>query len=169
MQDWLIRTYQSEDLEACRSLWADLTQHHRELYVDPTIGGDQPGLYFDRHLQQVGADHIWVAVRNGQVIGFVGLILGGLEAEVEPIIVQRDCRCEGVGQSLLEQAVAAARQAGVRYLTVRPVARNLAAILFFFQAGFELLGRPELFMDLQAPESARWKPGPEVFGCTFKV
>ncbi len=169
MQDWLIRTYQSKDLAACRSLWAELTQHHRGLYDDPTIGGEAPGLYFDRHLEQAGANHIWVAERDGHVIGLVGLLFSGPEAEVEPIIVHRDCRGAGVGQALLAKAVAAARQAGVRYLNVRPVARNLAAILFFFREGFELLGRPELFMDLQAPESGRWKPGPEVFGCSFKV
>ena len=169
MADWLIRTYQPEDLETCRALWAELTQHHRGLYNDPTIGGEQPGLYFDRHLERLGANHIWVAAGQGGVIGLVGLIFSGPEAEVEPIIVQQDRRSEGVGQALLLQAVDAARQAGVRYLNVRPVARNLAAILFFFREGFELLGRPELFMDLQAPEPGRWKPGPEVFGCSFKV
>jgi N-acetylglutamate synthase-like GNAT family acetyltransferase len=169
MEDWLIRVYQEKDLEDCRSLWAELTQHHRELYNDPSIGGAQPGLFFDRHLKQAGANHIWVAERDGRVIGLVGLLFSGLEAEVEPIIVLRDCRGAGVGQSLLAQAVAAARQAGVHYLNVRPVSRNLEAILFFFREGFELLGRPELFMDLQAPESGRWKPGPEVLGCSFKI
>lgn len=167
MGDWLIRTYQSMDRTACRSLWAELTHHHRALYDDPTIGGEQPGLYFDRHLEQAGADHIWLAERGGQVLGLVGLVFSGPETEIEPIIVQQGCRGEGVGQSLLAAAVAAARQAGVRYLNVRPVARNLAAILFFFREGFELLGRPELFMDLQAPEPGRWKPGPEVFGCSL--
>jgi hypothetical protein len=54
-------------------------------------------------------------------------------------------------------------------LNVRPVGRNLEAIRFFYRAGFELLGRPELFMDLQSPVSGRWKPGPEVFRCSFKV
>ena len=43
MRDWFIRTYESEDRDACRLLWAELTQHHRELYADPTIGGEQPG------------------------------------------------------------------------------------------------------------------------------
>ena len=48
-------------------------------------------------------------------------------------------------------------------------ARNLPAISFFYRQGFELLGRPELSMDLQTPDSDHWKPGPEVFGCSFKI
>ena len=165
-----VRTYRPEDQEACRALWAELTQHHRDLYEDESIGGEQPALYFDQHLAQVGADHIWVAERGGQVIGLMGLIYSESESEVEiePIIVQRGSRSAGVGQALVEQALACARQAsvqstvGVRYLSVRPVARNLDAIGFFYQAGFEVLGRVELFMDLRSPDLARWKPGPEV-------
>ncbi|MBI4300887.1 MAG: hypothetical protein HY677_07095, partial [Chloroflexi bacterium] len=37
-----IREYRTADFEACRSLWGELTRHHREIYEDPTIGGDDP-------------------------------------------------------------------------------------------------------------------------------
>jgi len=49
-----IRRYQPQDLEDCRSLWADLTTWHRELYLDSTIGGDDRGAGFDAHLAEVG-------------------------------------------------------------------------------------------------------------------
>lgn len=84
--DISIRTYHPGDLEACRVLWEALTQHHRDLYQDPSLGSDNPGFYFDRHLARVGSDHIWVAVYDGKVIGLVGLILGEQEAEVEPFM-----------------------------------------------------------------------------------
>ena len=57
----MIRTYQPTDLEACRRLWAELTQWHRDIYESPDIGGKDPGRQFDTHLDNVGAEHIWVA------------------------------------------------------------------------------------------------------------
>jgi GNAT superfamily N-acetyltransferase len=169
MADLFIRAYISNDLETCRSLWAELTQHHRELYNDPNIGGENPGLCFDQHLVQVGPEHIWVAECDGQVVGFVGLIVTEGEAEVEPIVVARGHRGGGVGQALLERVIAETKKLDVRYLNVRPVARNVEAILFFYQAGFQLLGRSELFMDLRQPDPDPWKTGPEIFGCSFKM
>jgi hypothetical protein len=35
----VIRHFRSADLEACRALWVDLTERHREIYADETIGG----------------------------------------------------------------------------------------------------------------------------------
>ena len=35
-----LRDYQASDFGVCRSIWAELTQHHRDIYEDPTIGGD---------------------------------------------------------------------------------------------------------------------------------
>jgi hypothetical protein len=50
MSDITIRPYGDSDLEPCRTLWAELTRRHREIYGDPSIGGDDPGAYFDDHL-----------------------------------------------------------------------------------------------------------------------
>jgi hypothetical protein len=41
-----IREYRPEDLHACRDLYAQLVEHHREIYDDPTIGGEDPGAGF---------------------------------------------------------------------------------------------------------------------------
>ncbi len=43
------------DREACRALWRELTECHRTIYGDPSIGGDDPGLYFDEHLLAPGS------------------------------------------------------------------------------------------------------------------
>ena len=42
-----IREYASADYSACRMLWVELTEHHRRIYEDPSIGGDDPGGAFD--------------------------------------------------------------------------------------------------------------------------
>ena len=41
-----IRDYQPSDYEVCYSLWGELTQHHADIYEDPTIAGDDPGRGF---------------------------------------------------------------------------------------------------------------------------
>ena len=168
MDDAQIRRYQPPDLDSCRGLWEELTQHHREIYDDPSIGGDDSGHYFDEHLARVGPERIWVAERDGEVLGFVGLILEEQGAEVEPVIVASRHRGKGIGRALLSRAVEEARKLGVRYLTVKPVARNVEAISFFHRSGFRTLGHIDLFMDLGQPEPGAWKPGLELFGHSFE-
>ena len=168
MSNVIVRRYQPSDLERCRVLWAELTGHHRQIYDDPTIGGDDPGLHFDEHLARVGPERIWVAERAGDVVGLTGLLLDGREAEVEPIVVAAAHRGAGIGRALLEHVVGQAKGLGVRYLSVKPVARNAEAIAFFHGAGFQTLGHIELFVDLAEREPSPWKPGPELFGYPFR-
>ena len=47
----LVREYASGDYQVWRRLWAELTEHHRQIYRDPTIGGDDPGSGFDDFLE----------------------------------------------------------------------------------------------------------------------
>jgi ribosomal protein S18 acetylase RimI-like enzyme len=163
-----IRPYAPTDLEPCRALWTDLTQRHRDIYEDPSIGGEAPGLYFDRHLARVGADHIWVAECEEKLLGLVGLMMEDQEAEVEPIVVAPGYRDRGIGRALLDHVVREAEKLGVRFLNVRPVARNAEAIAFFNTAGFRLLGHVELCMELRPAPPGAWKSGLELFGCSFE-
>jgi GNAT superfamily N-acetyltransferase len=105
-----------------------------------------------------------VAEREGQVLGMVGLLAEGEEAEVEPLVVARAERGQGIGRALLAAAVAAARERGARFLSVCPVARNAAAIGLFYEAGFRLLGQVELFQDLDPSSPRRWVDGVTIQG-----
>ncbi len=165
VEEITIRKYHHSDLESCRSLWEELTEWHRRIYEDPTIGGSDPGRFFDEHLSKVGADNLWVAVRDGSVVGLSGLMGEGLEAEVEPIVVSEPERRKGIGGSLLEFVVAEARRRGVRVLSARPVARNVEVLDFFFKRGFVNVGHVELFMDLSEGE---WRKGLRLFGLNFR-
>jgi hypothetical protein len=51
---------------------------------------------------------------------------------------------------------------------VRPVARNEAALRFFHGAGFDVLGRVELQLELR-PERIDHRPGPALAGRRFRV
>jgi ribosomal protein S18 acetylase RimI-like enzyme len=164
----VIRGYRSSDLDGCRALWAEMNQRHRDIYGDPTIGGENPGLEFDKHLARVGPDLIWVAESDNRVVGFVSLIHEGEEAEIEPIVVGAEARSAGIGHRLVEHAVEQARKLGVLCLSVKPVARNKEAIAFFHDAGFRALGHLQLFMWLGDSFPGQWKNGPELFGKRFE-
>ena len=69
-----VRGYEPRDLDACRGLWVELTQWHRDIFNAPEIGGDDPGRAFDEHLANVGAENIWVAEVDGRLAGLAGLI-----------------------------------------------------------------------------------------------
>ncbi|MBS3794110.1 MAG: GNAT family N-acetyltransferase [Candidatus Thorarchaeota archaeon] len=144
-----IRGYHANDLVVCRGLWHELTEHHQEIYDDSSIGGETPGHLFDEHLANVGVDRVWVAEKKGKIVGMVSLqdSEGGLE--IEPIIVKKGHRGEGIGEKLLRFAIQKARELGVRYLMIRPVMRNWDAIRKFHREGFVNIGRIELFKDLR--------------------
>ena len=164
-----VRSYKPEDLESCRALWVELTEWHRQIYQSPEIGGPNPGLLFDEHLSRVGPENIWAAEVGGQVVGLAGLIPGGSEAELEPLVVSQAYRDQGIGRELAEAVIAAARRRGVRQLMVRPVARNDTAIRFYHDLGFDILGQIELFMDFVTREPNLWRPGERIAGRDFKV
>jgi len=170
--DSIVRHYDPSDLEACRALWVELTQRHREIYNDPSIGGEAPGLFFDKHLARVGPEHIWVAECDGKVIALAGLILNewaaDREAEVEPMVVAGSHRGQGIGRLLLDCLVEEVRKTGVRYLSIKPVARNLEAISFYYELGFRKIGEIEMFMELDPSVPGTWKSGLELFGHTFE-
>ena len=163
-----IRPFEKQDASACRALWAELTRSHRALYDDASIGGDDPGSGFDAYLGEFADARKWVAERGSTVIGFVGLIIRGKQGEIEPVVVSFDARGQGIGRSLVQTAVDAARTEGVDQLKASPVARNSHAIDFFHSLGFTALGHVDLLMDSRHPASY-WQHGERLAGSDFDV
>lgn len=163
-----IRAYRDADYGTCRSLWAELTERHRLIYGDPSIGGDDPGAGIDAYLGHPARHATWVAEVDGAVIGMTGLIVRGQEAEIEPVVVSEAHRSAGVGRALVRRAVEQAMNQGVRFLSVRPVARNVQAISFFVDCGFDLLGHVDLFQDLRPEDGREWKPGITLHGRSLR-
>jgi GNAT superfamily N-acetyltransferase len=100
--DVLVRDYAASDYAACRSLWAELTERHRQLYQDNSIGGDDPGSGFDAYLAIPGRVASWVAESAGSVVGLTGLLDHGTSGEVEPVVVAEGFRGRGVGRQLID-------------------------------------------------------------------
>jgi GNAT superfamily N-acetyltransferase len=145
-----------------------MTQRHRDIYDDPSIGGENPGSEFDEHLQRVGEKRVWVAVLADVVVGFAALVQEGEQAEVEPIVVSSKHRGQRIGERLLQHVTDKAKESGVLCLGMKPVARNEDAIRFFHGAGFRTIGHIHLFKWLGESTPGQWKPGPELFGLKFE-
>jgi GNAT superfamily N-acetyltransferase len=163
-----VREYGPGDLHACRRLWAELTEHHREIYGDPTIGDDDPGSGFDAYLETLNRVTSWVAIVEGEVVGLTGLFDHGLSGEVEPVVVTSTRRHQGIGQALIEEVVSVSTKRGYEYLAIRPVARNVTAIRSFYKQGFRTLGgHIDLTMDLRARRHP-WREGVNLHGLDFR-
>ena len=159
-----IRKYRSSDFNACRELWAQLTEHHRGIYDNPTIGGDDPGRGIEPYLENQNLRGPWVAEMNGEIIGLGGLIVHDEDAEVEPLVVRSEYRSQGIGKTLLEYLIREAKTMGVRLLSVRPVARNTGAVKWFVDAGFDVVGHIGLFQDLSVSSDREWKSWMTIHG-----
>ena len=163
----IVRDYAEGDYVTCRCLWAELTEYHRDIYGDSSIGGDDPGAGFDDYLaasQRIGS---WVAESQGRVVGLTGLFDRGTSGEVEPVVVAEASRDQGIGRMLINRVVEEARARGYEYLAIRPVARNVAAVRRFHAAGFRTLGgHIDLTMDLTARRH-EWLAGASLHGLEF--
>jgi GNAT superfamily N-acetyltransferase len=163
----VVRDYADGDYDACRSLWAELTEYHRGIYGDPSIGGDDPGAGFDGYLAEPARIGSWVAQSDGRVLGLTGLFDRGVSGEVEPVVVAAAARNRGIGRLLIGRVVEEARARRYEYLAIRPVARNVNAVRRFHAAGFTALGgHIDLTMDL-APRRHEWLPGAGLHGLEF--
>ena len=163
-----IREYEEQDRDACRALWAQLTQWHRDLYDDQSIGGDDPAGGFDRYLEEKRPIAVWVAELDGRVVGFTGAlpVENGVRYELEPIVVDAALRGRGIGDALARAVIERAQSDGMRGVEVKPAARNSDAIRFFHAHGFDVLGQLELMLDLARPE--RWRDGERLAGRDFR-
>ncbi len=147
----VVRDYAEPDYRACRGLWAELTEYHRGIYGDPSIGGEDPGARFDGYLDMPQRIGTWVAESSGGLVGLTGLLHQGSSAEVEPVVVTGAARDQGIGRRLVSRVVEEALARGYEYLAIRPVARNVAAVQRFHAIGFRTLGgHIDLTMDLAA-------------------
>lgn len=168
--DLSIRAYLPGDLEVCRGLWRELTQRHRDIYDDQTIGGDNPGTYFDEHVGKATCLETWVAELDGATVAFYSLI--GSEAagelEIDPVVVGTEFRSRGIGRTLLKHAVERCTERGVESVSIRPVARNVEALQLYHEVGFTKLGHIDMFMDLSDRRKGTWKSGVSIHGRGFE-
>jgi N-acetylglutamate synthase-like GNAT family acetyltransferase len=93
------------------------------------------------------ADEVWVAERDGTVVGLVAIhISGALEldgdvAKVGAIVVDEAARRQGVGEQLMAVAEREARRRGCVLLFLTTAERRKDAHAFYRGLGFDETGR----------------------------
>jgi GNAT superfamily N-acetyltransferase len=163
-----IRSYRPGDHSAGRRLWVELAERHRALYDDPGFGGDDPGAAFEDYLTRLDLSGMWVADHGEDgVVGLVGLIMKGRAGEVEPVVVTESHRGQGIGRALLGHVADEAQRRGLAYLTISPESRNVDAIRSLHAAGYDVLSRLQLTMDLSRREHA-WRQDIDIHELRFK-
>lgn len=100
--DFVIRSFQSSDLEACRRLY-------REGLIGGQIAENDTGLDIDdidaAYLRTPG-NHFWVAqTHEGQIVGMIGVMHSDGVGEIRRLRVAESHQRRGIGSALLEQAV----------------------------------------------------------------
>jgi ribosomal-protein-alanine N-acetyltransferase len=68
-------------------------------------------------------------------------VAGGTEVELESIVVSGELRCRGIGGSLLDSAIAAAKRHGAEHLDLEVRESNGAAARLYARFGFTETGR----------------------------
>lgn len=78
-------------------------------------------------------------VRDGELVGYAGLDLGGEVADVMTIAVAPEAQGCGLGTELLTLMASRAREAGAAYLLLEVRDDNEAAKAVYARAGFEVI------------------------------
>jgi GNAT superfamily N-acetyltransferase len=141
-----IRAYRPADHNACRGLWAELTQHRSAIAALSSEPDDGAG--FEEYLTQLNLSGMWVAEHGGQVAGFIGLMLDGRAGEVDPIVVTEPMRGKGIGRALLAKVAEEARRRGLHRLTISPPVGDVTALRTLHSSGFATLATVTLSFDL---------------------
>ena len=95
----------------------------------------------------------FVAVRDGQVVGFAGMRRVLDECSVTNIAVAPACRRRGLGRALLLRLITACREQQAAFLTLEVRASNTPAIRLYEQLGFVQEGRRKNFYRLPTEDA----------------
>jgi GNAT superfamily N-acetyltransferase len=98
-------------------------------------------------LEASTADETWLAERDGQIVGLIGLHVSdslehdGPVGKISEIVVDEGHRGHGIGAALMERAEREARRRGCVLLFLTTAERREEAHRFYRRLGFEETGR----------------------------
>jgi len=126
----IIRAYQAADKQTLSSIWyrASLEAH---AFLGKDLLRDQQKLIEDVYLEKA---ETWVAVINGEPVGFIGL----LDCFIGGLFVDPSAQGYGIGRRLLDHALALKGK-----LSLEVYADNKGACRFYQRLGFQEISRRE--------------------------
>jgi N-acetylglutamate synthase-like GNAT family acetyltransferase len=144
MSDIEIRPFEPSDEAGVFDLIVPI---QREEFGIPISAADQPDLAAIPSFYQRGKGQFWVAVRNGTVVGTIGLKdIGNDQAALRKMFVSADVRGreQGVAARLLAGLVQHANAVGLQDIILGTTAKFLAAHRFYEKSGFAEIQEDEL-------------------------
>lgn len=101
----------------------------------------------------LGESEILVAISGDEVVGVCVIYpVDELTAEVKNIAVSEDHQKKGIGRGLLEEAAAAARNKGFKFLLIGTGDTGFSQIRLYESAGFKISGIKRNFFTDNYPE-----------------
>ena len=122
-------------------------QIQRSEFGVPVTREDQPELIDIHGVFQRGAGNFWVALENGRVVGTVGVVdIFNQQVALKKMFVAKEFRGKeiGVGQALLDRALAWCRQKNIKQILLGSTAPMKAAHRFYEKNGFLPVARKNL-------------------------
>lgn len=139
-----IRTYRDGDRDGVADVILPIQT--QEFGVQITAA-DQPDLNDIPGFYQSGAGQFWVAAKDGEIVGTIGLKdIGNRQAALRKMFVAADARGKefGVAARLLESLVVHARAAGLAEILLGTTEKFLAAHRFYEKNGFSEIPAEDL-------------------------
>ena len=131
-----------EDLDAVASVLAVAFAEYRPLYTEGGYARTTPS---SRELDlRFDEGPVWVAVVGGVIIGTLSAVVQDDALHLRSMAILPNARGQGLGRSLLREAEAFARSAGVRCLTLSTTPFLDRAIALYEAYGFRRSGDDDL-------------------------
>jgi N-acetylglutamate synthase-like GNAT family acetyltransferase len=144
MADIEIRTFTGDDADAVLSVILPIQRE--EFGIDITADA-QPDLRVIPDFYQSGKGQFWVAVKDGAIVGTVGLKdIGNNHAALRKMFVSAEVRGRehGVAARLLDRLFAHARDVGLTDIFLGTTDKFVAAHRFYEKNGFTEVSKGEL-------------------------
>ncbi len=104
--------------------------------------------------QIYGGDHIFLtAEMDGEVLGYIGLMLVSGEGYISNVAVKPGMRRQGIGSALIMELIGRARTEDAEFLTLEVRRSNPAAIELYEKHGFEEAGCRRGYYDKPAEDA----------------
>ena len=112
-------------------------------------------------LRNLSLGKAWLMECHKKPVGYAivtynfDLEYGGVEAMLTDLYVDKHCRNKGIGSLALYEIEDFCRERGIRTIELQVLHHNKSAATFYRKAGFRILPRKVLLMDVRPEEVAR--------------